>query len=181
MDNEYDVTQESSPEEVAEVTQEVPADEELPAPAPSEPIKAEKTVPYERFKKINEELKQLKNQPAPVKTTLDVEDYLDISTALDGMDQKQKEYLASQHKLTGRPLTDIRNSEDFSLWNTGYQTKVEREKALKPNGTQPDSERKRTLSERITSAKTLDEQEKLLREAGLYKENRPRADRTRIG
>lgn len=187
MDKEQDVT-DSSTEEVVEETEEVSQETEEPEEtesAPEEPEskepKAEKTVPYDRFKKVNTELAKLKAQPAKVKTSLDVEDYIDISASLEGLDQKQKEYLAREHKLTGLPLSEIRNSEDFLLWNSGYQSKVEKEKALKPSGTQPESERKKSPLEQITSAKGLKDQEEMLRKYGLYKESRPRADRSTIG
>lgn len=180
MDETTDVTPESSPEEVVEPA---PVVEETPAPAvePKVEPKAERTVPYDRFKEVNDELAKLKKQPPQVKTSLDVDDYLDISASLDGLDQKQKEYLAREHKLTNKPLSEIRNSEDFLLWNEGYKSKVEKERSLKPSNTQPDSERKRSATEQITSAKTLSEQEEMLKKYGLYKEHRPRADRKIIG
>ena len=179
MDETNDVTLESSPEEVIETEVETP---ETPAPEvePKAEPKAEKTVPYSRFKEVNNELAELKKNP-PVKTSLDVEDYIDISASLEGLDQKEKEYLAREHKLTGKPLSEIRNSEDFSLWNTGYKAKIEKERSLKPSGTQPESERKRSAVEQITSAKGLKDQEAMLRKFGLYKESRPRADRSTIG
>lgn len=168
---------EESTEEVTQETEETETeDEEVPAITQ----KAEKTVPYERFKEVNTELARLKKTPV-VKTTLDVEDFLDISASLEGLDQREKEFLAEQHKLTGLPLVEIRKGENFSLWQQGYQAKAEKERALKPSGTQPESARKKTAVERITSAKTLDDQEKLLKEYGLLKEHRPRADRQTIG
>jgi hypothetical protein len=113
---------------------------------------------------------------------LDVEDYIDISASLEGLDQREKEYLAKQHKLTGKPLPELRQDEDFKLWQSAYQTKVEKErKAMPPTGTQPESERPATLTERLAKAISIEEKQKILEEAGLYKQNRPRADRTNIG
>lgn len=190
MDETKDVT-DSSPEETEEVSQEtveeVEAEEESKesaeeapkAPEPRE-TKVEKTVPYSRFKEVNDELAKVKKNPT-VKTSLDVEDYIDISASLEGLDQKEKEKLAREHKLTGRPLSEIKSSEDFLIWQSGYHAKLERERALKPTGTQPESERKRSAVEQITSAKGLKDQEELLRKYGLYKEVRPRSDRSTIG
>lgn len=107
---------------------------------------------------------------------LNVEDYIDISASLEGLDQREKEFLATQHKLTGRPLKEIRNDEDFTLWQGAYRSKVEKEKGLKPNGTQPEGDKPKTLGERLASA-SLAEKEKILAEAGLYKTPRPRSDR----
>lgn len=114
------------------------------------------------------------------KTTLDVEDYIDISASLEGLDQREKSFLAEQHKLSGKPLRDIRSSEDFSLWQSAYRTKIEKENALKPSSTQADSERPKTLNEKLASA-SLEEKEKILSGVGLWKSPRPRADRRNIG
>lgn len=113
--------------------------------------------------------------------SLDVEDYIDISASLEGLDQREKEKLAREHKLTGKPLSELRKDEDFLLWQSAKRQKEEKERlTLKPNGTQSDSERPKSLTERLATA-SLADKEKILKEAGLYKENRPRADRTYIG
>lgn len=181
MQDNLDVIQGSSPEQVA--------DSEVVKTPASEPVKTEeKVVPYERFKEVNDKFRQvntelnvLKNQPVKeVNKSLNVEDYIDISASLEGLDARQKEYLAREHKLTGRPLREIREGEDFKLWDSGYQAKVEKEKALKPSGNQPDFEKPMSFAEKLRAASPAD-REKLLTEAGLYKTPRPRADRTQIG
>ncbi len=116
------------------------------------------------------------------KNALDVTDYIDISASLDGLDPREKEYLAQQHKLTGKTLGEIRSDENFLLWQTAYQQKVEKEKsALKPNSTQAEGDKPSTFEERLTNASSMEEKEKLLKEAGLYIEPRNRADRRNIG
>ncbi len=115
------------------------------------------------------------------KSVLEVEDFIDISTSLEGLDQKEKEFLAREHKLSGRPLNEIRKDEDFLLWQSAYQQKVEKEKlALKPSGTQSESDRPTSLAEKLKSS-SIAEKEKMLTELGLYKQPRPRLDRTNIG
>ncbi len=112
---------------------------------------------------------------------LNVEDYIDISASLEGLDQKEKERLAREHKLTGRPIAEIRKDEDYTLWQSAYRAKVEKEKqTLKPNSTQPDADRPVSLQEALAGAKTIQEKAELLEAAGLYQENRPRSDRTKI-
>jgi hypothetical protein len=111
---------------------------------------------------------------------LAVEDYIDISAALDGLDAREKAYLAEQHKLSGRTLREIREGEDFQLWNSAYRAKLEKEIALKPSTTQAEEAGPLPLSERLRGA-TVAEKEQILRELNLYKESRPRADRTKIG
>lgn len=175
MNNENDVIQDSSPEEIVE--------EETPIVSEDEktPTEEDKTVPYERFKRVNDELTKLKKQPIKtVNKALDIEDYIDISASLEGLDQKEKEYLAEQHKYSGKPLKEIRADEDFLLWQSAHRSKVEKENTLKPSSTQSESDLPKSLTEKLRNA-TMEEKEKLLKEAGLYKEVRPRADRVVIG
>lgn len=181
MDEQNDVAQDSSPEEAA--VEETPSvSEDVETPADSAPKTEEKVVPYSRFKEVNDQLEKLKKQPAKVvNTALNVEDYIDISASLEGLDQREKERLAREHKLTGQSLKDIRNDEDFKLWQSAYRDKVEKDRlALKPSGTQADAEAPKTMAQKLAGA-SLEEQEKILSEAGLYKSPRPRADRTDIG
>ena len=112
--------------------------------------------------------------------TLNVEDYIDISAALEGLDSREKMRLAEEHKLSGKTLKEIRESEDYQLWQSAYRAKQEKENALRPSGTQPTEDAPKSLASRLASA-SLEEKEKILRENNLYKEFRPRADRTKIG
>lgn len=170
------VEQEETTEEVAEEA--VPQEET--------PEKIEETVILKKsdFTKLNRKAiayEADKKKPIEVKATLDVGDYIDISASLEGLDQREKEYLAQQHKYTGKSLSELRKDENFSLWQSAYRAKVEKEKqALTPTSTQAESERPRTLAERLASA-SLEDKEKLLVEAGLYKSPRPKEDRTNIG
>ena len=169
-ENNNDVIEESSPEEVEEVV------ETVPEPQPTQ----EKIIPYDRFKEVVSENKKLKEQTKTV-SGLDVSDYIDISASLEGLDQKEKEYLAKQHKLSGDSLKEIRSSEDFSLWQSAYRQKVEKEQlSLKPSGTQSESDKPMSFTDRLKSA-SLADKEKLLEEVGLYKSPRPRADRVNLG
>lgn len=186
MENENDVILESSPEEEAneEANEESSNDSEVVEnPAPAAPIKpAEKVVPYNRFKEVNEELKALRGQMAKAEGSLDVVDYIDISAALNGLDQREQEKLAYEHKLTGKPLTEIKKSEDFQLWQSAYRAKVEKEKlTMEPSSRQTDSDRPKTLSEKLAGAASIEEKEKLLSEMGLYKSPRSKSDRVNIG
>jgi len=136
----------------------------------------------ERAEKERKALEVKLNQATKAQGTapLDVSDYIDISTSLDGLDPREKAYLAEQHKLTGRPLKEIRESEDFTFWDSAYRAKQEKEAALKPNSAQSEEDAPRSLAERLRNA-TVAEREEILREQGLYKEFRPRADRVKIG
>lgn len=179
MDTENDVVQDSSPEPVVEET--VSEDVNTPTPEVTATT-SEKTIPYSRFKAVNEELAKLKAQPVKVvNKALNVEDYIDISASLEGLDQREKQYLAEQHKLSGKSLSEIRKDEDFTLWQSAYRAKVEKEAlTLKPSGTQSESDRPKSFTEQLKNA-SLAETEKLLAERGLYKSPRPRVDRVNLG
>lgn len=111
---------------------------------------------------------------------LAVEDFIDISTSLDGLDVREKARLAEEHKNTGKSLKDIRESEDFQLWQSAYRQKQEKENALRPSATQALEEGPKSLAERLRDA-SLEEKEAILREQGMYKDFRPKADRVNIG
>lgn len=136
-----------------------------------------------KFEKEEQEKKKLQAELANRSggKSLDVEDYIDISASLEGLDSREKEKLAKEHKLTGRPLNDIREDEDFKLWQNAYRGKLEKEKALAPSSKQSESDKPQTLLDRLAGA-TMAEKEKLLAEAGLYKNPQgPRSDRQYIG
>lgn len=168
----------STPEPVVETVRE---DVITPTPPTPETKLEEKVVPYSRFKEVNDELATLKKNPPTASTkSLEIDDFINISASLEGMDQREKEYLAEQHKLTGRPLNEIKQDENFQLWQTAYKQKVEKERALKPSSTQTVSDKPMSLGDKLKGA-TLEEQEILLSEAGLYSSPRPKADRVTIG
>lgn len=149
-------------------------------------LEAKNKQMFERAKKAEAEAKALKAQQDAAKSTstksLDVEDYIDISASLEGLDQREKEKLAREHKLTGKPLSELRKDEDFLLWQNAYRAKTEKERlTLKPSGTQSESEKPKSFTEKLVGA-SLAEKEKLLAEAGYYKSPRgPRTDRQVIG
>lgn len=178
-DEEQDVTPEDVTEEVEVESEEVEDDE----PTPEITVdweKEAKRLQAELGRKQREFKKEVKKSVAPG-NGLDVEDYIGISTALEGLDQREKARLAEEHKLSGKPLKTIRESEDFQLWQSAYKQKQERENALKPSSAQSVENMPQSANQRFAGAQTLAEKEALLRELGLYKDSRPRADRVSIG
>jgi hypothetical protein len=114
------------------------------------------------------------------KAPLAVEDYINISSSLDGLDAREKTYLAEQHRFSGKPLHEIRGGEDFQLWQDAYRKKQEKENALKPNSGQPSEPPPLSFKDKLSGA-SIAEKEEMLKAAGLYKESRPRADKSSIG
>lgn len=186
IDDEQEVAPEIATEEVAEVeTDEV----ETEVDEGTEEPEAEITVDWEaEAKKLQAELGRTKREfKKEVKKTtvspgaLAVEDYIDISTSLDGLDPREKARLAEEHKLSGKPLKQIRESEDYQLWQSAYRAKMEKENALRPSSTQSTENVPKSAGQKIAGAQTLAEKEAVLRELGLYKDSRPRADKVTIG
>lgn len=104
-------------------------------------------------------------------TGIDVNQFLDMSASLEGLDQAEKEYLANQHKLTGKPISELRQSDTFSFWQVGHKQKVEKDKALNPSSTQVVVDEKKSVDEILANA-TLEEKEKFLKDNGLYTDTR---------
>ena|SRR3990167_5696364 len=117
---------------------------------------------------------------AAKKPTLDVDDYIDISKSLQGLDQEEQEFIAEQHKLTGKPLVELRNSKNFLLWREGHIAEVEKERTLAPSNKQSEADRPKSLLDKLKGA-SIEEKEKILSERGLYRTVRPRVDRQFIG
>lgn len=180
MDNEEQVLEPQVETEAVTETTEV----EVDASALLEQLEKEKTARQQLTARAKDAEAKAKALEAKLGTQgnapLAVEDYIDISTALDGLDAREKAYLAEQHRQSGRPLKEIREGEDFQLWNSAYRAKQEKERALAPSSTQAVEDGPMPLAERLRNA-SVAEKEQILRDLNLYKENRPRADRVSIG
>jgi hypothetical protein len=131
-------------------------------------------------KSLEEQLQKMQKRSLAEGKGLDVEDYIDISSSLDGLDARQKAYLAEQHRLSGKPLKEIRQSEDFELWNEAYSSRLQKEVALKPSSTQGNEDVEKPFLTKLKGA-SLAEKEQMLTEAGLWRTPRHKSDRTDIG
>lgn len=180
MDNEEQVLEPQIETEAAPETAEV----EVDVTALTEQLEKEKKARQQltaRAKEAEAKAKALESRLGAQGTApLAVEDYINISTSLDGLDVREKARLAEEHKNTGKSLKEIRESEDYQLWQSAYRAKQEKENALKPSATQPLEEGPKSLAEKLRGA-SLEEKEAILREQGMYKDNRPKADRVNIG
>lgn len=175
--DEPQVVPEVQPEETAPVSE---STEELHARLEKE-AEARRQLTA-RAQKAEAEKRELeaKLKASKSSNTLDVEDYIGISASLEGLDQREKEKLAYEHKLSGKPLKEIRESEDFNLWQSAYRVKAEKERAaLAPSSTQAESDRPVGLKDKLKNA-SIQEKEKILVDAGLWKPpqkfNRPGVD-----
>ena len=121
----------------------------------------------EKFEKEQKERLALEaklNSPETRTANLPIEDFISVSAALDGLDGREKEYLAQQHTLTKKPLSEIRQSEDFNLWKSAYQQKVEKDKqSLPPSSRQPEEDKPMSIEDALAGA-SLEDKEKILEE-----------------
>ena len=175
LDSELDPTQETTVEEETPVV-EVPSSNELTTALIQKEKFREKLERSEAERKALEEKLNASVKGSP----LDVSDYIDISTSLSGLDPREQARLAEEHKNTGKSLKDIRESEDYQLWQTAYRMKQEKENALRPNATQSVEDAPMSLAQKLKNA-TVAEKEEILKAQGMYKEFRPRGDRAGIG
>lgn len=181
MDNEEVVLE---PQVEAEAAPEI-AEVEVDVTALTEQLEKEKEARRQLTARAREAENKAKALEAKLGTQgtapLAVEDFIDISTSLEGLDVREKARLAEEHKNTGKSLKEIRESEDYQLWQSAYRAKQEKENALKPSSAQPLEDGPKSFAQKLRDAVSLEEKEAILRENGLYKDPRPRADRARIG
>jgi hypothetical protein len=164
---ENDVEQDSSPEVETEVREDVttPVD-----PAPQS--KVEKTVPYSRFKNVNDELTKLKSKPAPAESPVKALEFVKLGKKLQEYSDEEIDF-AVAHAKSQDPdeILKALNDEMVQLAIQAKREKVDKEKSLKPSGTQPVEDRPRKLSEVLNDPKVpQDEKEKLMKQFGLYKD-----------
>jgi hypothetical protein len=173
MEEEKDVSSESSTEEVVEeVTPTISEDEKTPTT--SAPKSDDKTIPYERFKEINDELRKLKAQVnnKQADAGLDIDEIVMTTSALKDLDRREQEKALLESKLTGRKVSDVISDEDYKLWQSAYRSKVEKEQAaLKPSNKQLEQDRPKSLAEQVAGS-DLKTMEDVLTKAGLYKDPR---------
>jgi hypothetical protein len=178
---EHDAPQDSSPETVVETLQESVSEDVNHSTHSAPQVTEEKTVPYSRFKEVNDQLKKLKDQPKS-DSSVDALGFIKLGKKLQDYSDEEIDF-ATEHAKSKNPdeILKALDNEMVQLAIQGKRAKLEKEKlALRPSGTQPDSDKPRSLAEKLRNA-SLADQEKILTEAGLYKQNRPRADRVDIG
>ena len=185
-----------NPEE-EETPEEEPQQEEEPINPPSETETPEKTDSpkeeysdrekrlYARAKTAEEAAKVAKEKLAnSEKPKSDVDAIVEVQQATNGLDPIEIGELKNRATMNDISLLEARKDDNFVLWQTAYRTKVEKEKALNPSTRQEVTERPKTLTQKLAEAGTkpnwLEEKEKLLIEAGLWKNPRRRAEKDRI-
>lgn len=151
-------------------------------------IDAQKRAYREKAEKLEARVKELEaekskatqSKPAEIKP-FGVEDLVEVTNALEGLDSGTKEYLVRQHKITGKPINEIKQDEDFKMWQEGHRIKLEKEKTLNPSTRPSETSREKNFTEKLEdlddidirkSIRDLEAKEKLLEEKGLWKNPR---------
>jgi hypothetical protein len=108
-------------------TEDVAGTEEVPA-GNGEPVKPAKTVPYERFKEVNDELKSLKGKnPQPPASG---DEIVKTVNALEGYSKSEREKIMDYASKTNQPVYKAVTDEVIQLAVIAEREKVAREKAI---------------------------------------------------
>lgn len=176
-DENNDVNSDSSTEQVAD-SEVVNTPEVAPAKTTDE-----KVVPYDRFKKVNDELAALKNQPKDTtkNETVDALEFIKLGKKLQDYSDTEIDFATEvAHSKSPESILKALDNPMVKLAIQANREKEAKELSLKPSGTQSESDTPKSLTERLASA-SLADKEKILQEAGLYKSPRPRTDRVNLG
>lgn len=180
MNNEEDVNLDSSPEEVIENDSEVEK-----TPEESAPEADKKTVPYERFKEVNDQLAELKKQPKSAakqaKSAVDALDFIKLGKQLQNYTDEEIDF-ATEYAKSKEPneIMKALSNEYIQLAFEAKRQKVEKEKSLTPSGKQFEEEKPKSFADKLRGA-NLGDAEKMLEAAGLYKSPRTNPNRKNIG
>ncbi len=132
-----------------------------------------------RAEKAEAELRKVKSQPNP--NGADPLDLIKLGKKLQNYSDEELDFLTETAK--SKNPADVLKALENPFVQSGiaaHREKVEKEKTLKPNGTQGISDKPMSVSEKINTASTMGEKEELLKKYGLYRDPRPRSDSKRI-
>ena len=168
-------------EETLEETPETSAEEETT----EETIPEEETVILKKsdFNKLNRKAIAYETiKKAPQEKSADSIDLIKLGKKLQDYSDDELDFVTDYAK--SKKPEDILKALDNPYIQQGIKAQrevLEKEKlALAPSSTQAETDRPKSLGERLAGA-SLEEKEKILTDAGLYKSPRPRSDRVFIG
>ena len=108
---------------------------------PKDQPKEVKTVPYERFREVNEELAKLKKQKetAPVKEEYSIGNIAKDAKILSKYDDTESELIVEESKLRGISISEAEKLEFLQNAITAKREKVEREKTVPSPSANPNT------------------------------------------
>jgi hypothetical protein len=179
MEEPIDVTDPSS-EEVVENPKETPVvSEDVKTPDSATEEKAERTVPYERFKEVNDELARLKSKPKESKenSKVDALDFIKLGKKLQNYSDEELDFATKVAKSKSPDaILEALGDEMVQLAISSKREKVEKERTLKPSGKQTESDEPMSLEEALAAATSMSEKEEIMKQMGYSVENKHRAD-----
>jgi len=183
---EEDAQESVTPEEGVES----PNDSKLQDAYNNQKIRAEKAE-SER-KALEKKLNELQSNVSPQTTNQSQEtsalELIKLGKKLENYSEDELEF-ATEYASSKKPeaILEALDNDMVQMAINASREKTLKEKALKPTGTQGDSEKPSSLTDKLVQAKSgnldaeLDAKEKILTAAGLYKSPKVRPDRTHIG
>lgn len=131
-----------------------------------------------RAEKAEALAKALKNQP---KSDVDALDFIKLGKKLETYSEEEIDFAVNHAKSKNpKDILEAFNDEMVQLAITAKREKVEKEKSLKPSGTQSETEKPKNLSDQLSSM-TIKEKEEYLEKIGAYRSPRPRSDSRSFG
>lgn len=172
--------------ELPQVEQDIAVEEETTT-VPEQPQEETVVLSKSDYTKLNRKAiayDTVKKNPTIIKQESDIDsiDQIKLGKKLHDYSDDELDFV-TEHAKSKKP-EDVLKALENPFVQAGIQAhreKLEKEKlALTPSSTQSESDRPKTLQERLVGA-SLEEKERILSEMGLYKNPRPRADRVNIG
>ena len=126
-----------------------------------------------KAKKLEEENNSLKSKKNSEdeeiwETTNDPMDTIRLGKSLKDYSEEETEFIIQNAPTKDiKGIMDAEKNEMVRLAIQAKREKVAKEKSLAPNTNQPESEKPKTIEERLKEAKTFDEEEKILNESGF--------------
>ena len=128
-------------------------------------LQLEKNKSKGMYKRLKSE-KAKKTLPAKaVSAGVDPFEIAEVTSALQGLDELERDRLIKEARMSNTSLSDAKKSEDYKLWQKGYKGKVV-SKTPAPSTKQGTRSRGGSLDEQLSNANPK-EQEQILIKAGL--------------
>ena len=129
----------------------------------------------DKAKKLEEKVKNLETSKPKNsedeeiwETTNDPMDTIRLGKSLKDYSEEETEFIIQNAPTKNiKGIMDAEKNEMVRLAIQAKREKVAKEKSLAPNTNQPESEKPKTIEERLKEAKTFDEEEKILNESGF--------------
>lgn len=166
----------SSPEEG--VVEETPNDSEVEeTPTTPQPKIEEKTVPYNRFKEVNDKLKSIEKKINSRSGSPDVLETIKLGKKLQDYSDEEIDFAIRVAKTTNpKDILEALENDMVQMAISAKREKVEKERLnLKPNSNQTESDKPMSFEEELENA-TVEEKEEILKRYGLGQEYPKRKD-----